>query len=158
MAEDEEETAEAGEVEKEKKRMHQCSACGKSYVYEHKSKHHITWLCKERALGQVQSEPRRELSSNFFHLPTIPESEEDFGGTIASERVSKPSDQGECEGTIASERVSKPQNPVDVAGALICDYCLETFPSKTAVKNHRRRFCKGLQVFSLCDICRGDHQ
>ena len=70
-AEDEEEMAEAGEVEK--RRMHQCSECGKSYKHEHKLKHHKTWLCKERALGQVQSEPRRELSSNFFHLPTIPE-------------------------------------------------------------------------------------
>ena len=89
MAEDEEEMAEAGEVEK--RRMHQCSECGKRYKHEHKLKHHKTWLCKERALGQVQSEPRRELSSNFFHLPTIPEGEEVF----ASERVSKPCDQGE---------------------------------------------------------------
>ena len=85
MAEDEEETAEAREVEKEKK-MHQCSECGKSYKYEHKLKHHRTWLCKERALGQVQSEPRRKLSSNFFHLSTIPEGEEVF----ASERDSEP--------------------------------------------------------------------
>ena len=76
MAEDEEEMAEAGEVEK--RRMHQCSECGKRYKHEHKLKHHKTWLCKERALGQVQSEPRRELSSNFFHLPTIPEGEEVF--------------------------------------------------------------------------------
>ena len=79
-AKDEEEMAEAGEVEK--RRMHQCSECGKSYKHEHKLKHHKTGLCKERALGQVQSEPRRELSSNFFHLPTIPEGEEVF----ASER------------------------------------------------------------------------
>ena len=47
MAEDEEETAEAGEVEKEKK-MHQCSECGKSYKYEHKLKHHTE-------LGSVKS-------------------------------------------------------------------------------------------------------
>ena len=76
MAEDEEEMAEAGEVEK--RRMHQCSECGKSYKHEHKLKHHKTWLCKERALDQVQSEPRRQLSSNFFQLPTIPEGEEVF--------------------------------------------------------------------------------
>ena len=53
MAEDEEEMAEAGEVEK--RRMHQCSECGKRYKHEHKLKHHKTWLCKERALGQVLS-------------------------------------------------------------------------------------------------------
>ena len=158
MAEDEEETAEAGEVEKEKK-MHQCSECGKSYKHKHKLKHHKTWLCKERALGQVQSEPRRELSSNFFHLPTIPEGEEDFGGTIASERVSKPSDQGECAGTIASERVSKPQDEDGEAGAFICcDQCQEYFPSKSAAKNHRRKYCnKVVEVISLCDICCSEH-
>ena len=38
MAEDEEEMAEAGEVEK--RRMHQCSECGKRYKHEHKLKHH----------------------------------------------------------------------------------------------------------------------
>ena len=158
MAEDEEETAEAGEVEKEKK-MHQCSECGKSYKHKHKLQHHKTWLCKERALGQVQSEPRRELSSNFFHLPTIPEGEEDFGGTIASERVSKPSDQGECAGTIASERVSKPQDEDGEAGAFICcDQCQEYFPSKSAAKNHRRKYCnKVVEVISLCDICCSEH-
>ena len=126
MAEDEEEMAEAGEVEK--RRMHQCSECGKSYKHEHKLKHHKTWLCKERALGQVQSEPRRELSSNFFHLPTIPEGEEVF----ASERVSKPCDQGEGGGTIAS----KPQDEDGEAGAVICDQCQESFPSRSAAKNH----------------------
>ena len=158
MAEDEEETAEAGEVEKEKK-MHQCSECGKSYNHKHKLKHHKTWLCKERALGQVQSEPRREQSSNFFHLPTIPEGEEDFGGTIASERVSKPSDQGECAGTIASERVPKPQDEDGEAGAVICcDQCQKYFPSKSAAKNHRRKYCnKVVEVISLCDICCSEH-
>ena len=176
MAEDEEETAEAGEVEKEKK-MHQCSECGKSYKHKHKLKHHKTWLCKERALGQVQSEPRRELSSNFFHLPTIPEGEEDFGGTIASERVSKPSDQGECAGTIASERVSKPSDQGECAGTIAservskpqdedgeagaficCDQCQEYFPSKSAAKNHRRKYCnKVVEVISLCDICCSEH-
>ena len=43
--------AEAGEVEK--RRMHQCSECGKRYKHEHKLKHHKTWLCKERALGHL---------------------------------------------------------------------------------------------------------
>ena len=38
MAKDEEEMAEAREVEK--RRMHQCSECGKSYKHEHKLKHH----------------------------------------------------------------------------------------------------------------------
>ena len=145
-------------MEKEKK-MHQCSECGKSYKHKHKLKHHKTWLCKERALGQVQSEPRRELSSNFFHLPTIPEGEEDFGGTIASERVSKPSDQGECAGTIASERVPKPQDEDGEAGAVICcDQCQKYFPSKSAAKNHRRKYCnKVVEVISLCDICCSEH-
>ena len=151
MAEDEEEMAEAGEVEK--RRMHQCSECGKRYKHEHKLKHHKTWLCKERALGQVQSEPRRELSSNFFHLPTIPEGEEVF----ASERVSKPCDQGEGGGTIASERVSKPQDEDGEAGAVICDQCQESFPSRSAAKNHRRRYCKVVEVISLCDICCSEH-
>ena len=169
MAEDEEEMAEAGEVEK--RRMHQCSECGKKYKHEHKLQHHKTWLCKERALGQVQSEPRRELSSNFFHLPTIPEGEEVFAservskpcdqgegdGTIASERVSKPCDQGEGGGTIASERVSKPQDEDGEAGAVICDQCQEPFPNKSAAKNHRRRHCKVVEVISLCDICCSEH-
>ena len=52
----------------------------------------------------MQSEPRRKLSSNFFHLSTIPEGEEVF----ASERDSEPQVQVEDVGTIASERVSKP--------------------------------------------------
>ena len=55
MAEDEEETAESGEVEKEKK-MHQCSECGKSYKYEHKLKHHRTWLCIKRAGSWTSAE------------------------------------------------------------------------------------------------------
>ena len=119
----------------------------------------------------MQSEPRRELSSNFFHLPTIPEGEEVFAservskpcdqgegdGTIASERVSKPCDQGEGGGTIASERVSKPQDEDGEAGAVICDQCQEPFPNKSAAKNHRRRHCKVVEVISLCDICCSEH-
>ena len=180
MAEDEEEMAEAGEVEK--RRMHQCSECGKSYKHEHKLKHHKTWLCKERALDQVQSEPRRELSSNFFQLPTIPEGEEVFAservskpcdqgedvGTIASERDSKPSDQGECAKSFASERVSKPQvqgegagtiaskrvsKPQNQAGAIICDRCKQPFPTESAARNHWRRHCKSMvEVISLYDF------
>ena len=40
-AKDEEEMAEAWEVEK--RRMHHCSECGKSYKHEHKLRHHKTW-------------------------------------------------------------------------------------------------------------------
>ena len=182
MAEDEEEMAEAGEVEK--RRMHQCSECGKRYKHEHKLKHHKTWLCKERALGQVQSEPRRELSSNFFHLPTIPEGEEVFaservskpcdqgedGGNIASERDSKPSDQGECAksfaservskpqvqgegaGTIASKRVSKPLDQGDGAVAFLCFKCKEPFTSNNSLRKHIKRKHKGEQVIRFSDI------
>ena len=78
MAKDEEERAEAGEVEKEKKvREYQCNQCGKKYAYLHKLKHHITWLCKEHAPRLVEVEPRREFSSNIYQLPTIHEREEE---------------------------------------------------------------------------------
>ena len=151
----------------------QCSECGKRYKHEHKLKHHKTWLCKERALGQVQSDPRRKLSSNFFHLSTIHEGEEVFAserdsepqvqvedvGTIASERVSKPSDQGESAETVASERVPKPQDLDGEARAVICcDQCQQYFPSKSAAKNHRRKYCnKVVEVISLCDISCSEH-
>ena len=39
--------------------------------------------------------------------------------TIASERVSKPQDQGETAETVASKRVSKPQDEGGEAGAFI---------------------------------------
>ena len=149
LAKDEEEMAEAWEVEK--RRMHHCSECGKSYKHEHKLRHHKTWLCKERALDQVQSEPRRELSSNFFQLPTIPEGEEVF----ASERVSKPNDQSEgseAADSFASERVSKPLVQGDGAVALLCFKCEETFTSKNSFKKHMKRKHKGEQVIRFSDI------
>ena len=72
MAKDEEEKEEAGEVEKEERvREYQCHQCGRKYAYMHKLKHHITWLCKERAARLVEVEPRREFSSNIYELPTI---------------------------------------------------------------------------------------
>ena len=40
LAKDEEEKAEAGEVEKEEGGKHQCEHCGKSYVFKHKLAHH----------------------------------------------------------------------------------------------------------------------
>ena len=75
MAKDEEEKAEAGEVEKEEGGKHQCEQCGKSYVFKHKLAHHKTWLCKELAPKLVELEPRRKLSANVFHLASIPEGE-----------------------------------------------------------------------------------
>ena len=63
---------------------HQCDQCGKSYVFKHKLAHHKTWLCKEAAPTIVEVEPRRKLSSNVFHLPTIPEREE--GGEVSGVR------------------------------------------------------------------------
>ena len=120
----------------------------------------------ERALDQVQSEPGRELSSNVFQLPTIPEGEEVFAservskpcdqgedvGTIASERDSKPSDQGECAKSFASERVSKPLVQGDGAVALLCFKCEETFTSKNSFKKHMKRKHKGEQVIRFSDI------
>ena len=74
---------------------------------------------------------------------------------IASERVSKQSDQGICAGTVASKGVLKPQDEGGEAEAFICcDQCQESFPSKSAAKNHRRKYCnKVVEVISLCDIC-----
>ena len=95
MAKDEEEKAEAGEVEKEEGEKHQCEQCGKSYVFKHKLAHHKTWLCKEVPPKLVELEPRRKLSSNVFHLATIPEREDGGEDEFASERVSKPHDQSE---------------------------------------------------------------
>ena len=45
------------------------------------------------------------------------------------------------------------------AGAVICcDQCQEYFPSKSAAKNHRRKYCnKVVEVISLCDICCSEH-
>ena len=99
MAEDEEERAEAREVEKEEKVMYHCHQCGKNYTYMHKLKHHMTWLCKERASRAVEVEPRREFSSNIYELPTIDEREEEGegAGSVAS-GILKPNDQGEGEG------------------------------------------------------------
>ena len=84
MAKDEEKKAEAGEVMMEEGERHQCDQCGKSYVFKHKLAHHKTWLCKEAAPTIVEVEPRRKLSSNVFHLPTIPEREE--GGEVSGVR------------------------------------------------------------------------
>ena len=64
MAKDEEEKAEAGEVEKEEGGKHQCEQCGKSYVFKHKLAHHKTWLCKELAPKPVQEPRDREAA--FF--------------------------------------------------------------------------------------------
>ena len=159
-------------MEKEEGGKHQCEHCGKSYVFKHKLAHHKTWLCKEVAPTLVELEPRRKLSSNVFHLPTIPEREDggegDFAservskprdqsegsegaGTSASERVSKPHDQSEGSegaGTFASERVSKPhdQGEGDGAVALLCFKCQETFTSKNSFKKHMKRKHKGEQV------------
>ena len=100
MAKAEEEKEEAGEVEKEERvREYQCHQCGRKYAYMHKLKHHITWLCKERAARLVEVEPRREFSSNIYELPTIDEREEEGegAGSVAS-GILKPNDQGEGEG------------------------------------------------------------
>ena len=100
MAKDKKGKEEAGEVEKEERvREYQCHQCGRKYAYMQKLKHHITWLCKERAPRLVEVEPRRELSSNIYELPTIDEREEEGegAGSVAS-GISKPNDQGEGEG------------------------------------------------------------
>ena len=85
MAKDEEERAEAREVEKDEKVMYHCDQCGKNDAYMHKLK--LTWLCKERAQRLVKVEPRRELSSNIYHLPTIDESEEEGDNDMKEEKV-----------------------------------------------------------------------
>ena len=74
-AKDQELKVEVGVLEKEERKGHQCERCGKKYVYGHKLDHHKTWLCKELAPTVVELEPRRHLSSNIFHLPTVPESD-----------------------------------------------------------------------------------
>ena len=96
MAKDEEERAEAREVEKDEKVMYHCDQCGKNYAYLHKLKHHMTWLCKERAQRlDLKVEPRRELSSNIYHLPTIDESEEEGDNDMKEEKVED--GEGGCE-------------------------------------------------------------
>ena len=137
-------------MEKEEGEKHQCEQCGKSYVFKHKLAHHKTWLCKEVPPKLVELKPRRKLSSNVFHLATIPEREDGGEDEFASERVSKPQVQGEGAGTIASKRVSKPQNQ---AGAIICDRCKQPFPTESAARNHWRRHCKSMvEVISLYDF------
>ena len=111
LPEDEEVKAEGGEVEKEERERHHCDECGKSYKYLHKLNHHKTWLCKEQAPRLVLVEPRREFSSNIFH-----QSEGDEA--VASERVSKPHEQSEGGGSVASERVSKPYEQSEAQGAV----------------------------------------
>ena len=148
LPEDEEVKAEGGEVEKEEGERHHRDECGKSYKYLHKLNHHKTWLCKEQAPRLVQVEPRREFSSNIFH-----QSEGD--AAVASERVSKPNDQSEgseAAGTFASERVSKPLVQGDGAVALLCFKCEETFTSKNSFKKHMKRKHKGEQVIRFSDI------
>ena len=165
-------------------------------MFKHKLAHHKTWLCKEVAPTLVELEPRRKLSSNVFHMPTIPESEDGGEGDFASKRVSKPSDQSEGSegaGTFASKRVSKPHDQGEGDGSVpreeeegdilkgevrteeelnltsgsvapqvmiyqaqhnypkylkvfCCDHCQEPFPSKSGLKNHLRRNCKGVEV------------
>ena len=96
MAKDEEERAEAREVEKDEKVMYHCDQCGKNYAYMHKLQHHMTWLCKERAQRlDLKVEPRRELSSNIYHLPTIDESEEEGDNDMKEEKVED--GEGGCE-------------------------------------------------------------
>ena len=113
LPEDEEVKAEGGEVEKEERERHHCDECGKSYKYLHKLNHHKTWLCKEQAPRLVLVEPRREFSSNIFH-----QSEGD--AAVASERVSKPYEQSEAQGAVdvASERVSKPHEQSEGGGSV----------------------------------------
>ena len=155
MAKDEEEKAEAREVEKEEGGKHQCEQCGKSYVFKHKLAHHKTWLCKELAPKLVELEPRRKLSANVFHLASIPEGEDGGEDEFASERVSKPHDQSEgseAASTFASERVSKPLDQGDGAVAFLCFQCQETFTSKNSLRKHIRRKHKGEQVIRFSDI------
>ena len=170
MAEDEEERAEAREVEKEEKVMYHCHQCGKNYTYMHKLKHHMTWLCKERASRAVEVEPRRELSSNIYHLPTIDESEEEVDNDSMKEEKGEDSGGGcelepgessarkEEEGDILEEgeRCEKELNSSVTSGSVApqvfcCDQCSTSFPSKSSLKNHRRRNCKGVEVIKLCD-------
>ena len=127
LPEDEEVKAEGGEVEKEERERHHCDECGKSYKYLHKLNHHKTWLCKEQAPRLVLVEPRREFSSNIFH-------------------------QSEGDAAVASERVSKPLVQDDGAVALLCFKCEETFTSKNSFKKHMKRKHKGEQVIRFSDI------
>ena len=98
MPEDEEVEAEGGEVEKERKMSeYQCNQCGKKYAYMHKLKHHITWLCKEHAPRLLEVEPRRKFSSNIYQLPSINEREEEVEkrGEEPGERTAREEEEGE---------------------------------------------------------------
>ena len=67
-AEDEEEKAEGGEVEK---KTFQCSDCGKNYSFLHKLQHHQTWSCKKKEAEKIEiNVARRPLSSNVFSVKT----------------------------------------------------------------------------------------
>ena len=64
MPEDEEVKAEGGEVEKER---FQCSDCEKTYSFLHKLQHHQTWSCKKKEVEKIEVDfARRALSSNVF--------------------------------------------------------------------------------------------
>ena len=66
-AEDEEERAEAGEVEKE---TFQCSDCYKKYAFIHKLKSHQAWSCKgKKEVEKIKIDfARRPMSSNIFSV------------------------------------------------------------------------------------------
>ena len=64
----------------------------KAMCFKHKRAHHKTWLCKEVTPILVKVEPRRKLSSNIYHLPTIDASEEEV-----DERGEEPGEKN-CKG------------------------------------------------------------
>ena len=87
LADDEEERAEAGEVEKERgvmpedeevraeggeveKKTFQCSDCEKHYSFLHKLQHHQTWSCKKKKeVEKIKIDfARRPLSFNVFSV------------------------------------------------------------------------------------------
>ena len=98
---------------------------------------------------------KAQVELQCFHLPTIPEREEEEGDILKGEvRCEEELNLTVPSGSVAPQ-VMIYQAQHDYPKYLMvfcCAQCNKPFSSKSAAKSHRRRKCKGVEVISLCDI------